>query len=66
MKTQTGQTVFDLKNGDRVYDTVNNSYGRVSKVIETQLETIEAFVLWDNTDREEKLKWLPNYKIVGE
>jgi hypothetical protein len=64
-ETQTGQSVFDLVPGQRVYDTMTNKYGRISKIEETKPEVIEAFVKWDD-NKEEIMSYLPNYKIVSE
>lgn len=59
-------SVFDMKNGMRVYDKARNRYGTVQGTGETAPEAIEAFVIWDGNYKEEILAMeADQYLIVG-
>jgi len=60
------KSVFELKPGMRVYDTFKNRYGRISSVRETSYEDINAFVVWDDLEKEQRLVILPNISVVSE
>ena len=58
--------VFSLKRGQRVYDTFNNTYGRITSIRETTPDWVSAFITWDGSEQEVEANYVPNVVLVSE